>query len=295
LILKKIYGINSNPPTSPFELWDVFHQLTQSEKFQTPWQCSVIYFPSLWTKKIKSDPAWLSLYNYILKRAWEHTAYNRNRFLYDEMWESFFNLLTARKIKPVSYLMDLFKHLVYAALGSNTIPAYKPFNGDEVVGPFNEILKIYLEDYKFSTYAPTLMIPCHFLANNCKDPVYYSLQIPTYWDSTPSSRGSISANKDLDSLFWIYKTFKEYLKYGKIHTNVEGIEKIFERVEFTFFHSEGRIKDLILPANEMPNGDANLVYLPGRKGQYGERKFADRSSFVHGCVRISLKNVETDF
>jgi len=39
----------------------------------------------------------------------------------------------------------------------------------------------------------------------------------------------------------------------------------------------------------MPLGDKNLVYLPGNSNQYGERKFADRSSFARSCIRISLK------
>ena len=33
-----------------------------------------------------------------------------------EMWESFFNILTVRKIKPVSYVVDLFKHIILSSL-----------------------------------------------------------------------------------------------------------------------------------------------------------------------------------
>jgi hypothetical protein len=292
----RYYNVTSPPPISPFDQWYIFREMANSPNFPTPWNCQVIYFPKIWIDKIKSDKQWISLRYYILQRAWEHTAYNRNRFLNDEMWESFFNILTARKIKPISYLKDFFRHLIHVALGSQsfaaqTMVAYKPTDGNTNTGPIDDFLKIYLESYNLQ-YIPTLMVPCHFLADNSTNPVYYSLQILTYWNSAPRSRDSISVKKDLDYLIWLYDTFKRELINGRIHTNIAGIDILFDHVDFAFFHSDvktGR-NERILPASLLPQYDPNFLYMPGNSQQYKQKKFADHCSFAHGCIKIALKD-----
>lgn len=87
--LKK-YGVVSPHPRSPFDQWQIFREMASHENFSTTWNCNVVYFTEKWIGKIKNDNAWLSFKYFILKRAWEHIEYSRNRFLYDETWESFF-------------------------------------------------------------------------------------------------------------------------------------------------------------------------------------------------------------
>lgn len=95
-------GVTSPPPRSPFEQWHIFREIANYERFKTPWYSEVVYFTHKWADKINHDPAWLKLKYFILSRAWEHTEYNRSRWLYDEMWESYSEILSHWKIKPVS-------------------------------------------------------------------------------------------------------------------------------------------------------------------------------------------------
>lgn|GEM_PF-5694826 len=284
----KSFGVNSSSPCSPFEQWQIFREITSHPNFPTSWNCEVVFFTKKWID-IMHSPAGLKLKYFLLSKAWEQVEHNRNKFLYDEMWELFFKTLSHRKIKPISYVLDLLRHLFCLALGSKSTVAYKPTNGVDTAGPIDDILKIYLDVYKLKTYAPTLMLPCHFLADNSTDAVYFSIQIPTYWDSAPKSRDSISAKKDLEYLAWLFDAFQRELKHGNIHGCIPGVNELFDRVNFDFFHSDGSLNDHIQSSSTMPLSDKNLLYLPGGSKQYGERKFADRSSFARSCVRISLK------
>ena len=282
------YGVSSQPPLLPYEQWQIFREMSVSDNFSTKWYCEVIFLTNRWAEKIKQDPAWLKFKHFLLDRVWKQTEHNRNRFLHDEMWESFFNILSARRIKPISYIVDLFKYLLYIAPGSKTGVAYKPADGQEVAGPVNEIIRIYLEEYKLKTYVPTLMLPTHFY-DGLKQPVYYPLQIPTYWDTAPKSRDSVSAKRDLNYLIWLMDAFKRELINGNIQVTIPSVHHLFDRVNFDFFHSDGNVNERIKPSSAMPEMDKNLLYMPPSKHKYGERKFADRSSFARACVRISPK------
>jgi hypothetical protein len=284
----KRYNVHPHPPLSSYDQWYTFKDITASKCFSKPWHCDVVYFTSRWAEKIRNDPAWFKFKYFLLNRAWGQTEHNRNRFLYDEMWESFFNILSSRKIKPISYVVDLFTHLIYLAQGSRTVIAYRPANGEETAGPINELLRVYLEEYKLKTYAPTLMLPSRF-TDDLEKPIYYSLQLPTYWDSAPKSRDSVSVRKDLNYLIWLMDAFERELTKGNIHITIPSINQLFDKVRFEFFHSDGNIDDRVKPSSTMPQEDKNLLYLPGDKDKYGERKFADRSSFARACVRVSLK------
>jgi hypothetical protein len=137
------YDVHSHPPLSPYDQWYIFREMAASKHFSTPWHCEIVYFTNRWAEKIKNDPAWLKFRHFLLRRAWEQTELNRNGFLYNEIWESFFNILSVRKIKPISYIVDLFIYLIYFAQGPRTVVAYKPANSQEDAGPINEILRIY--------------------------------------------------------------------------------------------------------------------------------------------------------
>ncbi|EKD45472.1 MAG: hypothetical protein ACD_69C00275G0002, partial [uncultured bacterium] len=288
----KSCGVSSSSSCSPFGQWQIFREIASHANQPIPWRCEVLFFTKKWID-IMHSPAGIKLRYYLLNKVWEQTEYNRNRFLYDEMWESFFRSLSHRRIKPISYIIDIFRHLIALASCPKTTVAYKPASSTDTAGPIDQILRVYLEVYKLKTYAPTIMIPCHFLADNSKDAVYYPIQNPTCWDSAPKSRDSISAKKDLECLVWLLDAFQNELKHGNVNVCIPGINEIFDKVNFDFFHSDGNLNDRIQPSSNMPLGDKNLVYLPGNSNQYGERKFADRSSFARSCIRISLKQNST--
>lgn len=285
----RAYGVKHLPPRSLLEQWYVIREIANSSRFANPWFCEVIYFTKNWFKAMNTDPAWLPLKHYILEKAWLHTHYNRNRFLYDDIEEIIACLLSRKKLKPASYIMDLFKYLIHIALGFDNVMAYRPANGEDFMGPIADILQVILEVYGLDKYAPTMMLPQRFLADKNKSPVYYSLQIPTYWDSAPKSRDSISVKKDLEHLYWLFAEFEQELRRGQVVVNIPDLQTLFDKVRLDFFHTDGELGGLIKPSLSMPETDKNFLYVPGKQECYGKREFASRSSFVRGCVKISAK------
>lgn len=282
--LKK-FGVHSPPPTNLFEHWPIFTELSQHPNFGEYWASEIIFFPDKWIEKIKNDPSWLKLKFYILNRAWQHSEFQRNQGLCNVIWDAYSNILTKKRIKPPSYVINIFKHLLFVTTGA--IPAFKPFTGDETCGPFDKIIQIYLEEYGLKTYLPTLMHPYHFRSNNSTDPVYFSLQIPTYLDASPQSRDSVSAKADLESLIWLIDKFNYELNSHNFGLENMPILSNYSNINLDFFHSEANEKEPVKPTIQLPSFDNNLLY--SSKGKHGDRKFAERSSFFRGCVKISVK------
>jgi hypothetical protein len=282
-------GVQSPPPHNPFDQWHIFRELANYHKFATPWHSEIIFFTKKWADKIHNDPKWLPFKLFVLKRAWDHTRHNRYKFIFDDMWESFAKVLSLRKIKPVSYVLDAFKHLTYIAMENYSLTAYTPTVGEETLAPTKEILRIFLEEYDLENLAPTLMLPTHFSLRENQLPVYYSWQIPTHWNLVPRSRDSTSTKRDLDYLVWLDNAFRDALATGKLRIAIDKVYDVFEKVEFKFFHTDGDADGTIRPSSLMATEDNRLLYVPGNKAKYGKRDFAARSTFARGCIRISLK------
>lgn len=281
----KSLGVYSLPPHTLFEHWKIFTELANHPDFSDPWHCEILFLIAHWAKKIKTDPAWLKIYNFILRKAWGHTRYGRNKIMFDIVWEAFSRMLSSKKIRPTSYVVDTLKHLVFVANG--TLPAFTPAVND-IAGPALAIQKIYLEHYGLKTYFPTIMHPHHFSLEKSSDCVYYSLQVPTQMDSVPKSRNSVSTKIDLSEFIWLIEKFKLFLENNPLPLDNYQVYDILTKVQFDFFHSESDVSQNIQSTEKMIIQDQTISHqlLPN-----DPRKFAEKSTFVRGCIRISSKKL----
>lgn len=284
----KAIGVTTPPPRSPREHWHIFKEIAANYHQNDPWNCEVIFFTSKWAEKIRNDRAWLPFKYFILKRVWDHTEHNRNHFVYDALWESFSRILSTRKMRPTSYVMDMFKNIIYLAQGQRTLTAYSPAGNDNSAAPINRIMETYINLYGLKHHIPTIMLPKHFLADD-KEPVYYSLQIPTYLDSVPRSRDSVSTKQDLNHLIWLKNTFQRELCNGNLTVWGDNIIRIFDHINFDFFHSDVDGDPEVKSTDLLIKEDPRFLYYPKDNDKLEMRKFADKSTFVRGCVRLSYK------
>ncbi len=285
----KTVGVKASAPHSPFEHWHVFKEIARHNHEQSPWYCEVIFFTAKWVEKIRHDPAWLPFKYFILKRVWDHTTHNRNHFIHDGLWESFSRILSTRKIRPTSYVMDMFKNMIYLAQGQKTLTAYSPADNDESAAPINIIMNSYIDIYGLKKHIPTIMLPKHFLAEGNHSPVYYSLQLPTYLDSVPKSRDSASTKQDLNHLIWLKNTFQRELLKGNLAIWDDNLKYLFDNVEFDFFHSDFEADTEIKSTIHLVEEDPRLLYYPKKPNEINAREFAYRSTFVRGCIRLTCK------
>ena len=115
---------------------------------------------------------------------------------------------------------------------------------------------------------------------SCADniPVYYSLQNPTLLESATKAKQITSVIEIIRNLKELIDCFREKKHWTSINQN-EINKTIFE-----FFHSDlFAYGPHIRPSSELPKYDSALSYDPGKP----VRNFADHSTFLRGCVRIT--------
>ncbi len=279
----KRFGVRAPISKNPFDQWYIFKEASQHKDFYSPWSCDILFFSAPWLEKLKNDKIWLGMYNFLLRRAWKHTEYGRNKIMLDTVWESFSRLLTKKRMKPNSHNVDTFKHLIFVITGA--LPAFKPAT-DNHAAPVDGLLKMYLEDYGLKTYAPSLMQPHHFSIDDPINKVYYSLQVPTYLESIPKYRNPSSARIDLVELADLINRFvSEFAANDILNGSTHPIFELLKKVRFDYFHSDEDKENGIRPASEIAQEDKRMLYLPDKN--YGHRKFCERSTFARGCIRIS--------
>ncbi|CAN5423483.1 hypothetical protein BH10PSE19_BH10PSE19_00380 [soil metagenome] len=283
--LKRDFGVTLPPPQKSSDNWAIFKQIAHGRNFPEPWYCEIIFLTSKWADGLKKDGAWTKLANYLNKKGWQHSAYGRRRSIFDIVWELFARTINMKGLKPNSYVLDTLKHLAFIGTGGS--PASAPYSGGNEAGPLDNIQLAYINNYELRDYIPTIMQPSYLLMGQ-PNPIYYSLQSPSLLESVPKSRNLTSLVDNIRELkelidHFLAEAFDEHLKIANVSVN-ETISKL----KFEFFHSQSHAYgNDIRPAKEMLDKDKNLLYLPaGVK----TRKFADTSTYLHGCVRISADN-----
>ena len=233
------------------------------------------------------NSGWVKLQNYLLEKNLQHSLYGRKRSIFEIIWEIFSRSLTNKNLKPNSYVMDTLKHLVFIGTGGS--PGSVPNTGKIDLAPIATIQKAYIEIYGLKDYIPTVMEPRYINEDEIHS-VYYSLQSPTLLEAIPKSKKlpSIIENvRELNELInpFLSETFLECIKKENIKIQYKSVDKMIENLRFEIFHEEPyAYGNSIRPSSEMPKADPGLIYSPIPDKN---KKFADTSPYLHGCIRIS--------
>ena len=287
--LKRDYNVTLPPPKRTCDHWKLFCQIANSPSFSDPWSCDVIYLSNTWIEKLRQyehekNGAWARLHHFLVHKNLQHSEYGRRRSIFEIIWELFSRTLSMKGLRPNPYVIDTLKHLTFIGTGGS--PGSVPNTGTTILGPIPALQMVYIDSYGLKEYVPTIMQP-QYLRADVSEPIYYSLQSPTLLESIPKSRNltSIIDNvRDLKELaeHFLGEAFDEHLKIANTPIN-----KIISRLQFELFHEAAYAYGTgILPSTEMPKKDPSLTYSPKLKAG---GKFADTSPYLHGCVRISLK------
>ncbi|MFT3742568.1 MAG: hypothetical protein QM752_07970 [Gammaproteobacteria bacterium] len=271
--LKTEFKIQHPPPQSLLEHWDIFKSLTEHVRSHCNWAVDCVFFTHSWFEKIKQDSAWRPFYLYLLKKAWEQSAYQRNHIFY----EAVFSYLQAHKnLKPNPYLSSTVKQLFMIAAGA--MPGYG-VAVEETCAPIRLLQQIYLECYGLK-YNPTIFLPMVFQNTQ---PVYYSLSLPSTLEFLPKSRKLSTTMQDLSELRHVTHSFMQAIKNGTVPVQHTAMEKVMNQMAFDFFHNKPDKQEEIQLTTAMPAGDVNLLV-----NLYDDqvRDFSASGTLIRGCVRI---------
>lgn len=286
--LKKEFGIIAPPPKRLYDHWRVFAELANSPSFPSKWFCEVLFLSNKWLDKINNDANWIKLDRYIWKKGWQHSGYGRRKAILDIAWEETARSIGNKDIRVDPYVVDLLKHLIF--IGTSTAPACAPSIGTDEAGPLTDIQKIYENSTGYGLeYIATIMQP-HSLALESSRPVYYSLPMRTLLETMPKARKMTTVIDNIRELQELIDHFVHHGYWSKLQIAAASFHEIIDRLNFEFFHGEMySYGPTIRPSPEMPKKDKTLIYDPYDKGK---RVFANNSSFLKGCVRISFKTEE---
>lgn len=256
--------------------WSLLTKMAADENFSQPWHTEILFFSKNWVDKKKNDN-WLRFNYFLYKDGWAAIEYMLTKTMHDHIWDILIRELTQYEVKVSPFIIDVTKYIVMVGLGA--VPGFSPaINDDEA--PICGLQKDFIEHYGLKHYAPTIMIPHHFSAEN-KRPVYWSLAMPTHFESTVKPKTLTSTMVTLREIREMMFHFKQtMLKYSK--TRDTSTEEFLNKVRFDFFHSEPDAEGQIRLSLEMPKEDSSLTFC----SQKMVRRFSDVSPFVRGCVRF---------
>jgi len=266
--IRRKYGIHAYPPKCLAEHIEIFKHLAVPTSAEDGWYCEVLFFNKIWHKH-HEHISWLKLDRLLLQEAWEQSYNCRNQMYYDMSWEPFLKAATNRRLKPTPYIINTVKHLT--AIAEGIFPGFRPACNQELAAPIQKIQECYMYTYQLKHYAPIIMCP-HQLSSEDKDPVYYSLSLPTVLNFVPRLR------KQIPNIMNELREIK--LLMSILEETLEGLQ----HTKFEYFHSGDDHFGEILPTHALPSTDPHLMHYPK---EFGERNFPYNSSFLRGCIRIT--------
>lgn len=268
--LAKHYRLSEqSPPKSLFEHWHLFKSILRSHEEARSWHCDVLLFPKLWYDHILNSnaPAWLKLKNYLLKQAFHglQSLYCRSGLI--DLHNRITHIVSEKRFNTSHYCIDTIKHIM--AIQSGNVPGFQFADDQEIKAPTKAIQVAYLEHYHLKNYLPVIMVPGAWQAEQIKNPVYYSLNLPTLVDCRVPNQANI---RKTDLLY-------------KIKVVLDALNN--KDFVYQYIHNQNTAYNDILPADQVIENDENIQAL---KRQYPGKVFPNTSPYMKGCIQINLKS-----
>lgn len=281
--LCKQRNVKRTMPRTLLDQGPMLAQMAQHKHFTSPWMAELLFFSKDCLKK-NDDMSVKDLRLFLYGIAWEGSDYWRNKIVYDVIWDSFVKDLTMRYIRIMPYIVDIVRHLIVIGLGIT--PGFSSAVDDEV-GPIEGLKADFIDIYGLKHFAPTILVPKHLSATDGR-PVYWSLQLPSYFESTPKPKKESSIVDDLKAVKSLLERFREAVLGGKIPIVVgTPFYDFIKKVQFDFFHSDSDVEEGIRPNRDMPKEDKTLIQCAKKLGRQG---FSEISPFTRGCIKITLSD-----
>jgi hypothetical protein len=283
LMLQRSFNVQSHPPKSLYEHWNIFKGIINSDISNCNWRSCVMYFSKKWVDKINNDKAWYPLKKFLLEMAQGSFEYARNHIYYNIAYSL---IQSQRNLKPNPYLTDTACHLFTIALGA--VPGYSPACNNDYL-PLDTLQSAFVEAYGMKKYIPTIMQPTHFYFENKSSlPVYYSLQCPTTLTFSPKSRKLSSTLFEMRELKHIVTVFNSELVKDSNILSGTVLSEVSKKIDFSYFHNKVDRHNHIQPSSHLITKD-NRFNAEYAYSSADDAIFAEDAPFVRGCIRLGLK------
>lgn len=273
--LKIAFNLDSNmKPRYLSDHWEIFSKIAQHKNFNYGWKNEVIFFTKNWFNNNSTEREWLIFKDYLFKSAWYQAQFAINKTSLNLSWENFSAAISARKLKPIPYLMDHIKQLMLIASGR--MSGFRPADNSNQAGPLNKLQQALVDIYGLKKYFPTMMHLCS-IESETHLPMYYSLSYPTLLEGLPFNHASNSTLMiDLRAIKHLIDTIKPLFK------NMQ--DSTWSDAEFEFFHVEPDKYNEILKSELLAVIDKNTLI---NYTEYPNKEFCVTSQFWRGCIRIT--------
>lgn len=283
-ILQKEYNVPRKLSKDLLDHWQIFKSIANNAKSENEWYFELVFFSKAWGESIKKkEKGWEKLEIFFLENGWSQSSYWKNKMTYDLIWEKYINELTQNIVKPNAYDVYSVKHLWLIATG--VLAGLKPADSD-LTAPIQTLQDVFVTRYGLKLYVPTIMAPNHFIYQEKGSYAYYSLQFPTLLESSPKSKNYPSLLANLKEVKLINEKFIEDALNGNLGIENSLIYDAVKKVKMDYFHSEADGHDGIRNSEAMVQEDKTLLHYLNKTEKM---KFSDKSRFVKGCIRISVK------
>lgn len=268
--------VRGKQPTSLYDHNNLFQKILSSPEIKSNWSASILYFSEGWIRNIQNSKGWSEVKNYFFRLKSKNSSYRFNAPIYNAAYS-----LTLEKInrKPNPYLFDTFKHIIDIASGE--VPGFAPQTESNLI-PINELQRAFVDFYGLE-YSPTLLAPQHFnLSNILTSPCYYSLNFPTTFSFSPSS-AKLTRTAEMRDFIDIYEDLKDSLCSSNSFCSDTIIEYIFNKINFSFYHTSENEDNRISPVINIINNDPSFSHK-----QYSNMRNNLDAPFFKGCVKINF-------
>lgn len=130
------------------------------------------------------------------------------------------------------------------------------------------------------------MKPEHFNQSNPDSMVYYSMQNPSTFTFSPSSRNTSSTLLEMRELQHLMSILKDELSEKNIACNDTELGNAARNSEFIYFHNKPDKHKVIDSSNKIIHYDKRLLQA---HAQHPDARFACDAPFMRGCILIKNK------
>lgn len=275
-------NLKSPVPEELYSHFDIFKELSDREKPEDKWRSCILYFSEEFFKKIKEDPSWVKVKDYLMNKCINQFEPDHYRALMESI---FSNLLIEKNLKPNPYIIDTAKHIMSTTSGVS--PGFAPAR-DESFLPLKIIEKLFIEEYGMKKYFPALFHLEHFYYEESQWPIYYSLQYPATHNFSPKSRTASSVLVEMRELSMLLNVFMEYLSQPNSPCYGTIFESVAHSVNVTCIHNKIDRSKIITNSSSVLDLDSRFSSNAYYKSM-PDQCFPADGKFFRGCVAISSK------
>lgn len=279
-IMQRALGITASVPKEMQEHWTVFKEIDRSTE-SPRWQAKILIFSEIWIDNLKNNPKWIYLQRHLIKKminSWEH---DKDSFFYNFAFSS--ANIQMNVIKN-NYLIEIAKHLIGIALGSNI--GFKPSTDNQSL-PLHVLQKVYCEIYQLKNN-PIIFEPTKFnISSENQLPVYYSLQRPIIGSFEKQTTTEPRALVNLYHLNRILLKYKEAFTDKRINNYYKdtSLQEIFEKIQFSYYHhAPSSSDDEIKSSSALYKEDIRFSIV---SEELSHLSFPKDARFFRGCIKIS--------